>query len=273
MTLLETVTSTRETRPPRMLLIGTEKVGKSTFASKMTQPICIPVIREEGIDDIDVPAFPAIETVNRLREILLALSDPETSHDYKTLIIDSVSALQPLVAVHAMEQEGVDSEAKLGGGYGRQWDTQLVIWGKILEALDRLRNNFGMAACLIGHATVNQFDDPLVGASYSRYDIDLPPKVRSLLYRWVDVILFADWRVYTSTEDAGFNKEKTRGLGDGTRVLFTQKRPNHPGGGRGIYGRLPYEMELDAELFQKHVTSLLPEKRKPKNGRKQRTRT
>jgi len=31
--------------------------------------------------------------------------------------------------------------------------------------------------------------------------------------------------------------------------LFTQKRPGHPGGGRGVYGRLPYKLPLSWEAF------------------------
>ena len=37
------------------------------------------------------------------------------------------------------------------------------------------------------------------------------------------------------------------------RKLFTQGRPAHPGGGRGVYGRLEYEIDLTYESFMAAV--------------------
>ena len=59
-------------------------------------------------------------------------------------------------------------------------------------------------------------------------------------------------------EELGF-KEKKRGIDTtgGQRFLFTQKRPAHPGGGRGIYGRLPYELPLDWSIFEKAIADAM----------------
>ncbi len=44
--LLESVTEGVVTRPPRICLLGREKVGKSTFASQAPHPVLLPIIRE-----------------------------------------------------------------------------------------------------------------------------------------------------------------------------------------------------------------------------------
>ena len=45
-------------RAARMVLLGPEKVGKSTFASGAPNPIFSPVRGEEGLDALDAPRFP-----------------------------------------------------------------------------------------------------------------------------------------------------------------------------------------------------------------------
>ena len=60
-------------------------------------------------------------------------------------------------------------------------------------------------------------------------------------------------------KDTGFNGEKKRAIdgANGMRFLYTQKRPSHPGGGRGMYGALPYELPLDWASFQAAVAAAM----------------
>ena len=128
------------------------------------------------------------------------------------------------------------------------------IWREITEALDALRNHRNMAIIIVGHVLVKRFDDP-AGDSYDQYQFDMHAKAANLLYRWADVILFCNTKVVVKTEDVGFGKTKSRGLDNtgGARFLYTQKRPAHPGGGRGPYGRLPYELPLSWASFSDAV--------------------
>jgi hypothetical protein len=113
-----------------------------------------------------------------------------------------------------------------------------------------------MASIVIGHVKVKRFDDP-AGPSYDQYQFDLNDRAANLLYRWADVILFANTKVIVKTEDAGFGKEKGRGIDitGGARFLYTQKRPSHPGGGRGVFGQLPYELPLSWSNLMDAVTT------------------
>ena len=258
---LDSVKPARKIRPPRILLLGTQKVGKSSFACDANSPVAIPVIREEGIDDLNVDAFPVSKT---FMDVMAAMHALCGEHDHKTMILDSLSTFSPLVSNHAMEKEGVDTEAKLGGGYGRQYDTPLQLLAQFMDLCDQLRNR-GMACILIGHVTAKRFDDPIAG-SYTRYDLDMPSKLAESIYRWVDVILFANWSSYVVGEDVGFDKEAKRGIGSGERKLYTQQRPSHPGGGRGVYGRLPYEMPLEWNVFQEEVRKQLELEQGVTNG-------
>ena len=59
--------------------------------------------------------------------------------------------------------------------------------------------------------------------------------------------MFANYHVYTTQTDTGFNNQVTRGGSSGERVIFTQKRPNHPAKNRY---RLPFELPLDWSAFE-----------------------
>jgi len=257
---LDSITRGSTCRPPRIILLGVEKIGKSTFASGSDAPIFLPIKGEEGIDDLDVAQFP---TANTLHDTLTALRTLQTEpHEYGTVVIDSVSALEALVHADVCQENGnVDSIEKVGGGYAKGYTESLSRWRHITEWLDALRTMRNMASIIVGHVTVKRFDDP-AGDSYDQYQFDIHGKAANLLYRWADVILFANTKVVVKKEDVGFNKEKARGIDvtGGARFLYTQKRPAHPGGGRGAYGRLPYELPLDWNSFMDAVTTAMQER-------------
>lgn len=235
-----------EHKAPRIVLLGVEKIGKSTFAAGAESAIFLPIKGEEGVDDLDVAKFPRAETFDDVLEAVTTLIRDE--HDYKTFVIDSASALEPVIWAKLCEESNCDSIEKVGGGYGKGYIEAANKWRSLMEGLDRLRSK-GISVILIGHVKVKRFDDPL-GASFDQYQFDLHEKVHLALQRWADSILFANSETIVKTEDVGFNKEKKTGKDlTGARWLFTQKRPGHPGGGRGVYGRLPYKLPLDWSAF------------------------
>ena len=50
-------------RAPRIILLGVEKIGKSTFAAGANRPVFLPIKGEEGIDELDVDKVPVCNTV------------------------------------------------------------------------------------------------------------------------------------------------------------------------------------------------------------------
>ncbi len=253
-------------RPPRIVLLGVEKIGKSTFAAGADSPIFLPIKGEEGIDDLDVPQFPLTQNVENVFEAFSTLYTDKHSH--KTVVLDSASAFEPLIWKQVCQKHGnVDSIEKVGGGYAKGYTEALHEWRQITVALDALRNHRNMAIIIVGHVLVKRFDDP-AGDSYDQYQFDLHAKAANLLYRWADVILFANTKVVVKETDVGFGKTKGRGLDNagGQRFLYTQKHPAHPGGGRGAYGRLPYELPLSWANFQDAVAAVANQQQEERNS-------
>lgn len=253
---LASISNETRLRAPRIILIGTEKIGKSEFAAGSDSPIFIPVKGEEGIDALKVSQFPTCNSFSDVMECMSTLyRDP---HEHLTTVIDSASTLEPLIWADTCRTNGnAPSIEKVNGGYGKGYIEALSLWRLLTEALDALRAERNMASIIIGHAKAKRFDDPVDG-SYDRWQLDLHEKAAALLYRWADCILFANTKVAVKSEDVGFNKKSKRGLdiAGGQRFLFTQKSPAYPAGGRGVYGHLPAELPLSWTAFRDAVASV-----------------
>jgi len=236
-------------RPARLILCGVEKIGKTTFASQFPAPIFIIIKGEEGCDALSVPRFPVAQSFTEVTEALGTLATED--HKFETVVIDSLSTLEPLVWEDICTREQVPSIEKVGGGFGKGYVEAVKSWRDIMAALDYLRDEKGMGCVLIAHVAIKTFADP-TGDTYDTYELDINKKAVSALLRWSDAILFANCKVITRTDKSGM-KETKKGIMRNERVLFTQKRPAHPGGGRGALGQLPYELELSYEAWSKAV--------------------
>ncbi len=249
-------------RPPRIILLGVEKIGKSTFAADADNSVIIPIKGEEGIDDLEnCGKIPVCSSTTDLFGWLNFLRTED--HPYQTVVIDSSSTLGPMIEEDSCRILGLDKDGKgitdnilkAGGGWGAGSRQGRVTWRNLTIWLDALRAERNMASILVGHVIVRRFDDPS-GGSYDQYTWDIGEKDAALLYRWADSILFCNRRpAVVKVEDAGFGKEVKHGIditGD-QHFLYTQKRPAHPGGGRGVFGRLPYELPLSWAAFMKAV--------------------
>lgn len=203
---------------------GIEKIGKSTFAAGAPTPVFIPIRSEEGIDDLPVAHFPTAESFDDVMAALQALH--EQKHDYETVVIDSVSTLEPLVWDAVCKAEGVDSIEKVGGGYGKGYVEAVQRWRLLMSALDALREQ-GLASILIGHVAVRTFADPTT-ESYDQYQLDLNKRATAALMRWSDCILFANCRPLVRKEEGGFSKTTRKAVLREERCLFTQEAPGPP---------------------------------------------
>jgi hypothetical protein len=239
-------------RAPRIVLLGVEKIGKSTFAAGSDNPFFLPIKGEEGIDELRVNAPRRKDKTPICCESLADVIGwcqtlREQEHFYQTLVIDSVSALESIIHSGICQEHNTTSINEKPLNFGVGLDKADDAWRKLTAWLDVLRAEKSMASILIGHVKVKRFDDP-EGSSYDQYQWDVHDRAAAILYRWADSILFCNTKVVVREENLGFHEDNVRKRGieinAGSRYLFPQKRPAHPGGGRSVYGRLPYEISL-----------------------------
>lgn len=246
-------------KAPRIILLGVEKIGKSTFASKANRPIFIQVNGEEGIDQIDVDKFPPAESFQDVLQCFETLS--KHADNFETIVIDSASALEPIIWKRVCERnKNAESIEKVGGGYAKGYTEALMEWRTITQFLDEMRNKANIASIIVGHVKVKRFDDPTTSDSYDQYQFDINDRAANMLYRWADAILFCNTKVVVKKGEKEFGKSvgnRGQEVYDGERFLYTQKRPSHPGGGRGVFGHLPYELPLDWGCYQNAIAEAI----------------
>jgi len=257
-------------KAPRIVVLGVEKIGKTSFAcgsrfnddgtmaeTGLNDPIVMPIRGEEGADGLDVPVFPTCQTYQDILEAIGSLYTED--HNYRTNVFDSASSAAMVINDDVCTEFSVANIRKVPGF--RTGEAAVINrWRGILDGFDALRAEKNMSTIIIGHVRVRKMKNPS-GDDFDMYDFDLDNgDVAELLKRWADVILFCNTKVTIKQtgEDSNFSTAKRIGIdtSKGKRYLFTQKRPDHPGGGRGLYGQLPYELPLDYQKFVDAVAAV-----------------
>lgn len=265
---LSSISKGAQIRAPRIIVAGVPKIGKTTFScgsrfengrlveTGMNDPVILPLRGEEGADALEVSRFPTLRSYGDVMDAIGSLYTED--HSYRTAVVDSASALSLLITDDVCKEFGVNNVRKVPG-YRTGEAAAIQRWRGLLDGLDALRGEKSMASILIAHIRIGKHKNP-EGDDYDAYDFDLDQDVCELLRRWADLTLFANTKVTVKKDgkDTDFSQAKRIGLDitDGQRFLFTHNRPAHPGGGRGIYGQLPYELPLDWGSFSEAVELL-----------------
>jgi hypothetical protein len=218
MSLMTQVQRGRMAKPPRILVYGTEGIGKSTFGSQSPKPIFVQT--EDGLDELDCDKFPLATNYD---DVLTALTELKTQpHDYESIVIDSLDWLERLIWDKLCAQNGVNSIEKVDGGYARGYTHALTYWREIIDQLNVLRSGRGMVVVMIAHSKVERFEDP-ESSPYDRYSPRLNKHAAALVSEWSDAVLFATRKIRTQSEDTGFNRKRTIahaiGKDGGERIL------------------------------------------------------
>lgn len=227
-------------KPPRILIYGPQKIGKSSFGSLADNPVFVQA--EDGLDNIDANAFPLAKS---FQEIMGNLQDLATQdHDFKTVVIDSLDWMEPMIWQQVCQEHNVKTIEEVLKGYGKGYVQALNVWREYIDAINYLREEKRMTVVQIAHAHIKRFENPETDA-YDRYEIKLHKSASSLVMEHSDIILFANYFVGIKKEEKATAKEgRKRAVGSGERILYTEERPSFMAGNR--YG-LPAEIEFDRE--------------------------
>lgn len=221
--------------PDRVLLMGVEGIGKSTWGASAPDPIFIAT--EEGTHHLDVASFPLATS---FRDVLDALDTLATQpHDFKTVVVDTVDGLEPLIhkATCARNGWGSIDEPEFQRGY----EATISEWRLFLTALERVQAR-GMEVILLAHVAIRNHKNP-TGPDYDRYEAKIHKKAAPLLREWVFSALFATHVEYAEKVKGG---AKHKGMGGDRRVLKTTHAAAWDGKNR--WG-LPEELPLDYAAY------------------------
>lgn len=233
----------RQKEPWRILLAGVEGIGKSTFGAAAPKPIFLDA--EGGSGHLDVPRFPRPSNLPDVHEALRELT--EGTHDFETLVVDTVDWLEPLVWAFICQRDGkTDIEDY---GYGKGYQAALDEWRPIVGALERLEKTRGMNIILLAHTQLKTFKNPQ-GEDFDRYELKLNLKAAGILKEWVKAVLFANFEQYAvkAEKDKANKFARAKGISTGQRLVFTERDAAYDAKNRYA---LPPQLPLSWESFEK----------------------
>jgi hypothetical protein len=227
------ITTGRVESPWRWLIVGTEGVGKTTFASTCPAPLFLAV--EAGTNELDVARVEELHTYASVRDAIAALT--VDAQGYQTIVVDTVDALEALIVEHlCAENKWRDIEA---AGYGKGYVAVQHEMRALLGSVERMQRSSGVNVLLVGHAAAKRYAPP-DSEPYERYDLKMHEKCSALMREWVDCVFFAQHEVVVRELK---NESKRRGFSTGERVIRTTETAAWRAKNR--YG-LPETMRLDA---------------------------
>lgn len=236
---LQSITPSVLPSPPRVVLYGEPKVGKTTWASAIPGALFLDIEGGTGALNVARITKEQLGTYAQFMDVIQSLATQE--HQFKVLVIDTLDWLEALIFDAAAAEHGkkvVNDRGLFGAGI----KTAINIWRSTFEALDYLRINKNMPIIMLAHSSVVRFEDPM-SDSYDTYTMKLHDKSSSVIEEWCDCILFAKVVVRTSKEDGGFGKKIYKAGGE-ERVLYTVGSPAYLAGNRyGLPPALPFTWE------------------------------
>lgn len=244
MSILKNISKGKVERPHFVLLYGVDGVGKTTFAAQAPDVLFLGV--ENGTANLDVSRASGIKTYEELLQYVSALSNEK--HDYKSVAIDSLDWIEPLLFDYVCRQSGAKRIEEAFGGYGKGYAEASKIWGDLIRSFEGLREKKGLNVILIAHSQIKAFNDPNQPTAYERYQLKLNDKNAAIVREAVDSVLFATFETFVKKD----SNNKTKAFGDGKRVMFTERRPAFDAKNR--FG-LPFELPLSFEEYVQAIKS------------------
>ena len=204
-------------RMPIVTICGDSGLGKTSLAATFPNPIVIRA--EDGLQGVPAAirpdALPVVTSLEQLIEQMTALYKEE--HNYKTIIIDSVTALERLFM-----QNVIDSDPKKPksinqalGGYGAGLGAVATLHHRVGKLMSKINADKNIAIVYIAHADTETVELPDMDP-YTRYTLRLGKRSVAPYVDDVDMVGFLKLQTYTIGDG-----EKKKATSNGTRLLVT----------------------------------------------------
>ena len=202
----------------KIIIYGTEGIGKSTFASKFPDPLFIDT--EGSTKHMDVKRTPKPSSWTMLLEqIKYIKNNPDIC---RTLVIDTADWAEKLCIADICakaQKTGIEDF-----GYGKGYIYLVEEFGRFLNHLSDVID-VGIHVVITAHAAMRKFEQPDELGAYDRWELKLEKKTAPLVKEWADMVLFANYKTYViNVDNQGAAKGKNKAQG-GTRVMYTAHHP------------------------------------------------
>jgi len=234
--------------PPRVVLYGDEKIGKTSTAAQAPRPLYIGTddgCRRLGVDYLDPPDTWQ-EYVEQLHEVVAHAK----GDGFESVVTDTLNGVVDLCAKYVCDTQfgGKWNDPKYGflaWGGKAGWRAVSEQIRKVLPLYDKL-TDAGLWVIILAHSQTEKQSSPTDG-DYDRYAPAMHSLVWARVGQWADCILRVDFEKSFTEKDG-----KRRVITDGTRVLRCTSGVAEIAGCRAGY-ELPDEMPLSWESIAVHL--------------------
>lgn len=233
----------------KVVIYGSEGIGKSTFAAQFPDPLFIDT--EGSTKELDVARTDKPTSWAMLKE---QVEYVKKNKPCKTLVIDTIDWAESLCLEALCARFGKSGIEDFGYGNGYTYEKEDM--GKFLNLLDEVIAA-GINVVLTAHAVLRKFEQPDEMGSYDRWEMKLGKKttnqISPLIKEWADMVLFANYKtISVATDDKG---KKHKGMGGKERVMYTTHHACWDAKNR--YG-LPDEIPMDYGQIKSIIESFAP---------------
>lgn len=235
MSILSQVQTGKKIGPPRAVIYGAPKSGKTTLIASIPNVVMIPL--EEGQGTLDYARTPQPTDYEMLIETLRELAT--TEHPYKAVGIDALTGVEDLIREKVINDEFDGSMDKFMA-YHKGFAYCARVWVEFCKELDAVRRN-GLSVWCAAHEKLETIDDVSTG-SYSRMAPSLHKDALAVVTKWSDIIGFIDIERFATDKGSKDAQRKTRtARTTGVRQLIVEDTGSHMAGNR-------YGLESPIEL-------------------------
>lgn len=234
----------KRARAQKVVIYGTEGIGKSSLASQFPEPLFIDT--EGSTDNMDVARLDKPTSWIMLNnQIAFIKANPTVC---KTLVIDTIDWAESLCVDNLCAMHGKKGIEDFGYGNGYVYAKEEM--GRFLNKLQDLIE-IGINVVLTAHAQIRKFELPDEMGSYDKYELKLGKKTSSqtapLVKEWADLLLFCNYKTYLISQEKS-TKKKAQG---NQRVMYTEHNPAWDAKNRhGLPSELPLDYNSIAHIFK-----------------------
>ncbi len=248
------ITAGKITRPQKLVIYGSEGIGKTSLAAQCPDPLFIDT--EGGTAQLNVRRLPKPESWDQLISMVKEVAaNPGIC---KTLIIDTADWAETLCAEAVCKkysQPGIEAF-----GYGKGYSYLAEEFSRLLTACNDVILA-GMNVVITAHAKMRKQELPDEQGAFDRWELKLSKTTVPMMKEWPDALLFLNYKTITAAAEG--DTPKAQG---GKRVIHTSHHPCWDAKNRH---NLPEEMDLCYESIAPIFGA--PAGREPAKARKTKT--
>ena len=250
------ITRGKQAKAQRVIIYGTEGIGKSSLASQFPNPLFIDT--EGSTSNMDVARMDKPTSWTMLMNQIAFVKANPTVCD--TLIVDTIDWAEALAIESVCSLHGKKGVEDFNYGIGYTYVREE--FGRFLNKLQEIVD-LGIHVVLTAHAQIRKFEQPDEMGAYDRYELKLGKKTSSqtapLVKEWGDIVLFCNYKTIVMKNSS--NKNKAQG---GQRVMYTTHTPSWDAKNRfGLPEELPMEYQAIAHIFNKQHKQVVPQPVQP----------